>query len=429
MKGGSLPLSLYRSATAGLVFLAPALVNWRKRRGKEDPQRLGERSGISDRARPPGQLVWLHGASVGESIALLPLVDALRARQWQIVLTTGTVTSAQLMAARLPAGVIHQYAPLDVPRYVRRFLDHWRPSLVLFAESELWPNILLETAGRGIPIALVNARLSQRSCARWKKLPATIGALLGCIDITLAQSPDDAARFADLGAPRVINSGNLKYDAPALPFDPDALAQIKSRIGARPVWVAASTHEGEEDIIIGAHKRLAHEWKGLLTIIAPRHPERGPAIAELAAAREVTTRLRSRGDEIDEGGGVYIADSIGELGLYYRATNVVFIGRSLVGQGGQNPIEPAKLGNAILHGRHVSNFVDVYRALDEAGGAIEIADQDELATTLSDFFANPARARAIARAAAETVENLGGAARNILAALEPYLAQARLEKR
>jgi 3-deoxy-D-manno-octulosonic-acid transferase len=428
MSSGSAILSLYRAATSGLAFLAPALVHWRKRNGKEDPKRLDERSGVATRTRPQGPLVWLHGASVGEAIALLPLVDALRARDMQIVLTTGTVTSAQLMETRLPAGAIHQYAPLDVPRFVRRFLDHWRPNLVLFAESELWPNILMETSDRRIPIAVVNARLSERSSERWKKLPNTISSLLRRIDVTLAQSPDDAARFTNLGAPRVYNAGNLKYDVPALPCDTFELSAIKNRIGGRPAWVAASTHAGEEDIVLGVHRRLAEKWKGLVTIVVPRHPDRGGEIADLAFANGVPVRMRSRGEELDEKGGVYIADSIGELGLFYRAANIVFVGRSLVKHGGQNPIEPAKLGNAILHGPNVSNFTDVYRELNEAGGAICINDEQHLGDTLDDLFTNAAKMRAVARAASETVEKLGGASQNIMTALEPYLMQVRLEQ-
>ncbi len=428
MKSGSLLLSTYRTATSGLMLLAPALVSWRKRQNKEDPQRLGERSGVASRARPHGPLVWLHGASVGESIALLPLVDALRARDLQIVLTTGTVTSANLMETRLPPGAIHQYAPLDVPQFVRRFLDHWRPNLVLFAESELWPNILMETADRRIPIALVNARLSERSAERWKKLPSTIASLLRRIDVTLAQTPDDASRFINLGAPRVFNAGNLKYDVPALPCDPLELSNIKTRIGGRPAWVAASTHEGEEEIVVGVHQRLAQRWKGLVTIIVPRHPERGESIAAMAASRGLSVQLRSRGETIGEQGGIYVADTIGELGLFYRAANIVFIGRSLVKHGGQNPIEPAKLGNAILHGPNVANFIDVFRDLDNSGGALEIDSEEALGKALDDLFANAGKMRAVARAASETVEKLGGASQNIMQALEPYLMQVRLEQ-
>lgn len=421
-------LSFYRLLTRALSPAAPALLKWRLKHGKEDAARLRERMGYPGRERPEGTLVWLHGASVGEAVAVLPLIDALRERNLHVLLTTGTVTSANLMRTRLPAAAIHQFAPLDAPAFVSRFLDHWRPDVALFAESELWPNLLAETAARGASIALVNARLSARSAERWKKLPGAIGALLGFIDVTLAQTPEDAARFMDLGARRVLVTGNLKYDVPALPCDPLELANLKGVIGARPVWVAASTHDGEEDIAVAAHQALSARWPDLVTIIVPRHPERGAAIAASVAARGIAVRLRSQHKQIGAEGCVYVADTIGELGLFYRIGGIVFVGRSLVRHGGQNPIEPAKLGNAVLHGPNVSNFTDVYRELDEKGGALEVADAQRLAETLAELFSDAARTRAIARAASETVDKLGGATQAIMNAIDPYLLQKRLEQ-
>ncbi len=428
MTNRSALLWLYRGTTASLFFLAHALLRWRQSYGKEERGRLAERRGRASRPRPAGALVWLHGASVGEAVALLPLIDELRRRDLQILLTTGTVTSAALMQARLPAGVIHQYVPLDVPQFVRRFLDHWKPGLALLAESELWPNIVMETRRQNIPLVLVNARLSIRSSGRWKKLPATIAGLLAHVDVTLAQTGDDAARFSALGAQHVSVAGNLKYDVPALPFEPVELSDLKARIGARPVWVAASTHEGEEAIAIHAHEHLLRRWPGLVTIIVPRHPGRGPEIAKIAAAMNLPARLRSRGEDIAESGCIYIADTIGELGLFYRAAGVVFLGRSLVRHGGQNPIEPAKLGNAILHGPNVANFADVFGALNAAGGAIEVADREALCATLTELFGDAARMRSVARAASETVEKLGGATQNTMRLIEPYLLHAQLER-
>ena len=421
-------LSVYKCATAGLSPFAPALLRWRLRHGKEDAGRLPERTGYASLPRPPGPVVWLHGASVGEAVALLPLIGALRGRRWHTLLTTGTVTSAQLMEARLPPGAIHQFVPLDTPQFARRFLDHWRPQLVLLAESELWPNTLMEITDRDIPVALVNARLSARSAARWKKLPGFIGELLRRIDVTLAQSHGDAERFMELGAPRVSIAGNLKYDVPALPCDPQELGRLKARIGARPVWVAASTHDGEEEAAMQAHAKLAARWPNLVTVIAPRHPERGADIAALAAQRGLQVHMRSRKEDIGEHGCIYVADTIGELGLFYRVASVVFLGRSLTLAGGQNPIEPAKLGNAILHGPFVSNFSDVYRELDEAGGAIQVSDAETLGDMLGALFSDPARLRAMARRSGETVEKLGGATQAIMTAIEPFLMQVRLEQ-
>ncbi|MDH7796699.1 MULTISPECIES: 3-deoxy-D-manno-octulosonic acid transferase [unclassified Beijerinckia] len=422
-------LGLYRSATTALLPLAPALLAWRQRQGKEEAARIGERSGVARTARPPGRLAWLHGASVGEAIALLPLVAKLRQQGLQVLVTTGTVTSARILDERLPAGAIHQYIPLDVCRFVRRFLDHWRPDLVLFAESELWPNALGEAHARRIPVILVNARLSQRSFDRWKKLPHTARQLLSHIDLCLAQSDADAARFSDLGAPRVLVGGNLKYDVAALPADPAEVARMQAMIGSRPLWLAASTHEGEEKIALAVHRQLGQRIPDLVTIIAPRHAERGAQIANLAAQDGLQPYQRSQGDAIPPGAQVYIADTMGELGLLYRLASIVFVGKSLAATGGQNPIEPAKLGAAILHGPHVGNFIEVYDELDRSGGALEVGDRDTLARTLLALMADGQRLRIMVRRAGETVAQLGGASDRIMGALEPYLLQLRVGRR
>ncbi len=422
-------LRVYCSATTLFSPLGLAFLNWRKRRGKEDPRRLRERLGVPGAQRPDGPLVWLHGASVGEGLALLPLVEKLRGRGFTVLLTTGTVSSAQVLAGRLPRGAIHQYVPLDAGRYMRRFLNHWRPDLVMLAESELWPNLIMEVKRRNLPLMLVNARLSERSFLRWQRFPGFISPLLRGFDLCLAQSRDDAARLMMLGAPRVQVAGNLKFDVPAPPVSAAKLADLVAMIGPRPVWVAASTHAGEEEIILAVHRHLLKRFSTLLTIIVPRHAPRGADIAALAEANALATGLRSRGERPGSFTGVYIADTMGELGLFYRVASIVYLGKSLVAQGGQNPIEPAKLGAAILHGPHVANFVDVYRTLDEARGAIEVGDADTLARTLALLLSDTALLRKAARAAAEAVDDLGGATNNTLSALEPWFMHLRLEHR
>jgi 3-deoxy-D-manno-octulosonic-acid transferase len=417
-------LAFYRIATTLLGPLAPALLNWRRRRGKEDPRRMAERMGYPSLARPKGPLVWLHGASVGEGIALLPLVERLVARGLNVLVTTGTVTSATILAGRLPAGAQHQYLPLDIPRFLARFLDHWRPGLALVAESEIWPNMLRMAHERGVPLALVNARLSPRSFARWGKAPKVIGSLLSRIDLCLAQTRDDALRLQTLGAPRVEVSGNLKYDVPAPPYVQSTLAQMTAAVGARPVWFAASTHAGEEEIILGVHQRLREHFPDLLTILAPRHARRGGQIAQVAADFGVPAALRSLGDRITPQTQFYVADTMGEMGLFYRLTSIVLVGKSLgAAQGGQNPIEPAKLGALVLHGPHVGNFAEVYRDLAAARGAVEVADEAALGEALRLYFSDPALLRRSGRATQEAVERFGGATSRIMEALEPWLAQ------
>jgi 3-deoxy-D-manno-octulosonic-acid transferase len=426
-----LPLALraYRRLAAAAMPLAPLLASGRIRRGKELPERVNERCGQAELLRPDGPLVWFHAASVGELLAVVPIVEHVCARGVAVLVTSGTVTSAQLAEWRLPAGAVHQFSPYDAPRFVTRFLDHWRPNLALFAESDLWPNLIVAAAERGIPLILVNGRLSERSFARWRRLPRSIRALLGHFDLCLAQSVTDAARYGELGAPRIATTGNLKLDVPAPPADAEALASLGAAINGRPVIAAASTHPGEEKIVIDVHRRLRESFPGLITLVAPRHPERGPGVLEIASAAGLNAIARSDGDLPDDGTEIYVADTIGELGIIYRVAPVVFMGGSLVRHGGQNPIEAAKLGSAILHGPHVWNFKDLYAALDRSEGAAEVSDAGKLTARIGAWLEDRAARQAAADAALRTVEALSGARSRTLAALEPYLMQLRLEHR
>src|SRR3954454_10888187 len=281
-----LPMTLrvYRKLSSAMVPLSPALINRRLQQGKEDPERVDERRGLSPDTRPHGPLVWIHGASVGEVLAAAALIERLRALNLRILLTSGTVTSAAIVAKRFPADIIHQYVPYDSPRYVARFLDHWRPSLALFIESDLWPNLILSSAARRLPMVLVNGRMSPRSFPRWRRVAGTISALLGRFDVCLAQSQVDAERFSALGSRNVITTGNLKLDVPAPPADQAKLERMMAMTRGRPVIVAASTHPGEEDILIEAYRALAEFFPSLLSVIVPRHPARGEAIAREIAA-------------------------------------------------------------------------------------------------------------------------------------------------
>jgi 3-deoxy-D-manno-octulosonic-acid transferase len=417
------PLSLqaYRALTALGAPLAAPLLAIRLRRGKEDAERLGERRGRAGLVRPPGRLVWLHGASVGEAVSLLPFVERIARLGATALVTTGTVTSAALLARRLPAGALHQYAPIDIPFFVRRFLLHWRPDAALFAESELWPNVIVETKRAGLPLAMINGRISERSFRRWRKAPRLIGALLQRFDLCLARSEADGERLAALGAPRVVIAGDIKYDAPALPADRRELAELSGLTSGRQIWIAASTHPGEELIAARAHKALAEVFPDALTLIAPRHPERGQSILREVEAEGLACALRSRGEKPGPGASVYVCDTIGELGLFYRLAGVVFVGKSFAGGGGQNPIEPARLGSAILHGPMVGNFADAYAAFDASGGALKIAAPERLGEALIALFADAARLRAMARAAGDTIERRSGAVERSMKALMPML--------
>ncbi len=421
-------LTFYRSATRALTPFAGLFLTWRLSKGKEDRARLKERRGIASSPRPAGNVAWLHGASVGESISLLPLIDQLLARNFFVLVTTGTVSSAEILTQRLPARCVHQFLPLDTPAFVQRFLDHWRPDLAVVAESELWPNLVVETNERHIPLVLVNARMSERSLARWQRLPKLIGALLSRIDLILTQTQDEAARFMALGAPRVLVSGNMKYDVPPPSADPAELAELTAAIGDRPVWTAAVTREGEEDICGDAHVRVRERFPALLTIIVPRHANRGSEIAVQLAKRGLSVAARSKGEAITNDTHVYLADTMGELGLFYRCSNLVLMGRTFTGFG-SNPIEPAKLGCAILHGPEYSNFREVYENLDAEHGGLLVEDAEELAIALTAFLSDASKLRSMARIAKEVVQRQGGATSRIMQAIEPYLMQMSMELR
>jgi len=421
-------LGVYRRASALATPLTGLVLGRRLKQGKEDPERINERRGFASVERPPGPLVWIHGASVGEVLAAAELIEHLRALNLRVLLTSGTRTSAEIVARRFPPDVIHQFIPLDVPAFVERFLDHWKPGLGLFIESDLWPNLLLSASARRVPLVLINGRMSPRSFPRWQKAQGTISALLSCFDLCLTQSDIDHERFAALGSPNVATSGNLKLDIKPLPADPQRFERLKAATGRRTIFVAASTHPGEEEIIIGAHRRLAADIPSLMTIIVPRHPQRGPSVAQLVAGAGLQVQLRSRGHLPSADTDIYVADTMGELGLFYRIAPVVFMGGSLVAHGGQNPIEPAKLDAAILHGPHVFNFNDIYGALDREEGALLARDPEAFVKLLRHLLGNPIARNRLAASAQGVVTRLGGAVDKTMAALEPYLLQLRIEQ-
>jgi len=416
--------ALYSFATTISGPAVRIVLALRRLRGKEDRERMGERLGRAGRPRPDGPLVWLHGASVGEALSALPLIERLLANHQtlNVLLTTGTVTSARLMAERLPPRAIHQYVPVDIPGAVDRFLDHWRPDLALWLESELWPNLVARTARRGVPMVLVNGRLSARSFARWQRAPRFAGALLGAFQRCLAQSEADAKRLAALGAKNVASPGNLKFASAPLPADPQVLSEIKRMLGARPTWIAASTHPGEEAIVAEAHTRLRKRHDTLLTIIAPRHPARGAALAVELTGSGLRVAQRSGGDAPDAASDIYLADTLGELGLFYRLAPIAFVGGSLVPHGGQNLLEPGQLDCAILHGPAVSNFAPIATAMANAGAATTVNDAASLADAVDALLSDKAKRQAQARAAADVAAGEAGVLDRIMEALAPSLA-------
>ena len=415
-----LGLTLWRGLTAALSPLSPLLLQQRAARGKEDRARRDERLGISKIARPEGRLVWVHGASVGESLAALPLVEKLLADGFNVLATSGTVTSATILASRLPAGAIHQYVPLDTPRASRHFLEHWRPDAGLFVESDLWPNLILAANAAGVRLALVNARISERSARRWRRAPKSVQTLLSAFDVVLAQDEEVAARFRALGAGNVQVVGSLKADAPPLAHDPAALATLKAQIGARPVLLAAQTHPGEDETVLPAHDMLRARFPELLTIIVPRHPARGADIAMLCGTR-IPAR-RSLGQTIAPETAVYIADTLGEMGLLYRAAPFCFIGGTLVNMGGHNPLEPAVLERAILAGPHRSSAMSAYDSILGAQAFGTVTSSADIAREAARLITDPDAARIAGTAAAQGAATLSGAVGRTVAVLQNILA-------
>lgn len=416
----TLSLKAYARLTSMLGPAVGLLARRRLGQGKEDPARIQERRGLATAARPKGRIVWLHGASVGEFLSIVPLVERLQARGVTVLVTTVTLTAARLAAKRLPDGALHQFMPWDVPSFVDRFLDHWKPDLAIFAESELWPNLIIRTTDRGTPLIQVNGRMSERSFKGWTRVKGSIRCLLSRFELCLMQTVDDARRVSELGAPRVQTTGNLKFDVPAPPADPAALAALSAAIGRRPVFLAASTHDGEDEIVLAAHKRMAPKLDNLLTVIAPRHPERGSGIARLSESEGLLAVQRSTGALPATGTAIYVADTLGEMGLLYRLAPVAFLGGSLIRHGGQNPIEPAKLGAAIVHGPNVFNFQAVYEALTERAGTREVVDADSLSAAALDLILDRQARERQTEAAAAAVATLGGALELTLGAIEPY---------
>jgi 3-deoxy-D-manno-octulosonic-acid transferase len=422
-------LKTYRAATRFLRPAANYVLERRLRAGKEDPQRLSERRGIASRPRPEGKLLWLHGASVGESLSVLPLVEALATRHADLsfLVTSGTITSAELMGKRLPPAAIHQYIPIDQPHFVRAFLDHWRPDAALFIESELWPVMLDEAGKRGLPMALINGRMSPRSFESWRGKKRAAKELLSAFDLIIGQNQENAERFETLAQRPVGTLGNLKHAAEPLPTPEEPVEQMTGWLGGRLRWLAASTHEGEELTVLQAHRKVLGELPSTALLLAPRHPVRGDEVEALCREQGFRTARRSKGEPLTQDTDVYIADTLGELGVFYSVSDIAFVGGSFPSVGGHNPLEPARLGCAILHGPQVFNFADTYAAMRRAGSAGLVRNERDLAASLIRLLGDEMTRKAMAgQAASWAEESAKTVLEGLIEALEPIFARAEI---
>ena len=400
----SFSLSFYLLVTNRLSGLASRKLESRLKAGKEDPNRIDERRGVSNATRPQGELIWFHACSVGESLALLGLIeDVLEERpSTNILITTGTTTSANLIQSRLPSRAIHQYIPIDVGKFVKKFLNHWKPDIAIFTESELWPCLIYYTFKQKVPLILINARISQKSFSKWRWLKGIASSILSSFSVILCQDEKTASFIKKLSnlkiSPQI--TGSLKQSAAPLPFIESERTKISDQVRGRPVWLAASTHENEELTIARAHAFAKRFSRQLLLIIAPRHPNRGKEICSNLRNLGWKVSLRSNGEGINTNTEIYIADTLGEMGLWYRFSPICFMGGSLVKVGGHNPFEPAALGSAVLHGPYIWSAAEAYEILGASKASLQVQTPEELSQAVIDLL-NPDTAASMAHSAWE----------------------------
>ncbi len=412
----SYQIKLYRLITRIFALFAPFYLKRRAAKGKELTGRIDERFGKTEIARPTGTLIWLHAASVGESVMLLPLIKRLLGHDpnIHILLTSGTVTSAELMARNLPERAQHQFVPIDTPRAVEAFLDHWRPDLGIFAESEIWPNLIMQAKARAIKLALINARISQKSLARWQGKSGLMGPKMGqdifsSFELILPADETTAQGLSALLERHIAPSGNLKYAGAPLQVDIKSLAAHRAVIGDRPVWVAASTHEGEDEILIAAHKEVLKRLPQSLLILVPRHPERGAKLEKQLQASGLGFALSAYAEDIDELTNIILIAKMGVLGLAYRLANTAFIGGSLLPElSGHNPLEPARLDCSLMSGPYRDSFADIYDQLEKNSAVYTVSTAAQISATLLDLFARPSMSQQSAQAGAKIAQSQDG---------------------
>jgi 3-deoxy-D-manno-octulosonic-acid transferase len=418
---GAPPLAAYDALTSLARPLLRAWLAWRAVLGRELTERISERFGANANPPHPGPWVWVHAASLGEAATALPIVQAIERRGYAVVLTTGTVSSARLLTGRLGPKSAHRFAPLDVAPWVGRFLDGWRPVLAARMESEIWPVTLDQLKRRDIPSLVVNGRLSDSALRGWNRAPGLARAVFGAITMAIAQSKADADRYRHLGVKNAVSAGNIKFSVAALSYNPAALARLRGELGTRPRWLAASIHPGEDTICANAHALVRDRLPGAVLVAAPRHPDRAAAMAHTFTAAGLNVARRSMDQALTPETDVYLADTVGELGLFYRLCPVTFIGKTFVVGGGQNPVEAAQLGCALIWGSDMSNFRDIAAQFQAERAAIAIDNPTALGAAIIDSLLDKDGRTAMAVRAEEIARRQSGALAATLALMEPYL--------
>lgn len=402
-----IPLFLYRGMT---VLFAPFILGWlflRKAKGKEDPTRFHERLGYPGKNRPEGKLIWMHGASVGECLSMLPLIRKILNENlnMHVMVTSGTVTSAKLMKERLPDRAFHQYVPVDLPMSVHRFVRYWKPDAVFWFESEFWPNLLSYVSHSKIPLILLNGRISDRSFRRWQKALWLIRPIQRFFTLSLGQTKEDTSRLEKLGALNPVYAGNIKYAATPAVFDADELKDLHARIGQRPCWCIASTHDDEEVRLTDVHIRLKKQFPTLLLICSPRHPNRGTELEKMFLAKGLSVARRSRKDSLNSEIDVYLADTIGEMGLIYQLAPLVFVGGSLIPFGGQNMLEPMRFARTVFVGPYPFNFKEIMKTALNAKAIIQVSNEEVFEQQLLFYLQFPKEGEKLGKCARKIAES------------------------
>ncbi len=424
--------ALYRQLTymGGCLFALLLII--RKNKGRESTTRYIEKKAVISQKRPKGKLLWIHGASVGEAQSALILIKKIIKDypNTNILITTGTLTSAQLMSKALPKNALHQFYPLDHPKWVKNFLNHWKPNAILWMESELWPNMLYEIRKSNIPAILVNARLSDKSFKIWKIFPKFSKNILSSFNKILCQTSKDKNKFDQIGAFKTIVTDNLKYSSAPLVFNKNDLGKIIKSIGNREIWLYASTHEGEEEIAHIIHKKLKKDFPKILTIIVPRHPERRDDIKNNCSLYNLKTTYRGVNKILPKNDDdIYVVDTLGELGLFYKISPIAVIGRSLSndGGGGHNPIEAAQLNCAVIHGCNIQNLQQIYDNMDEEGAAIMVENSKQLYKTIKNLIKDKSELKKLESKALEFANKKTHVIDNVMKELEPVLSALSCE--
>ncbi|MDX2083226.1 MAG: 3-deoxy-D-manno-octulosonic acid transferase [Rickettsiales bacterium] len=418
-------MTFYRILSILLFPFLELYLFYRVYKKKEDKKRLRERFGEASQNRPEGDIIWLHAVSVGEVNSALILIDELFKTfpRSFILFTTTTLTSASIVAAKIPqfkGRVIHQFLPIDSYGCVKDFLNFWEPSKVIFVESEIWPNLIFESHKIGALVFLVNARISNKTFFKWN-LASKIGfRIFDYFDLIFVQSSEDQKRFLSLSKNEVLFFGNLKSQALNLNVDNFELNKLQDQIGRRKFWLAASTHKGEEEIILQTHLELKKDFSDLLTIIVPRHPARAEEIKNLFG--EIKLAQRSQKQSITNATEIYLADTLNELGTFYSLANFAFIGGSLLEIGGHNPFEAIKLNCAVISGAQVFNFKEIYKSLEEQNACVIINSATELSKKVGDFLRNHDAPKAMSVKALDVIKNSDNIAKKIVEKIDQVLA-------